>query len=176
MRDAGGGRGPAANDSRMDRITRIGGEAVRELGEAIGARVATGQPIRWSPMFEIGITEIDTEHAGLFGDLNALSHQVVVLNERGIGTKQALGTLNLSLDRHFAQEEKLFDSVAPRLVKAHAEGHRHFSEGLLRIGPILLGEDRSAARAALATLATLLVQHILVDDKEFVGAVRGARA
>lgn len=176
MRDSdGGGRRPAANDSRTDRITRIGGEAVRELADAIGTRVAGGQPIRWSPMFEIGVTEIDIDHARLFRELNDLSHQIVVLDERGIGAQQALGALSERLERHFEHEELLFHAVAPRLEQAHGEGHRHFSEGLLRIGPVLLGEDRAAARAALAMLATLLVQHILVDDKEFVGAVRGAR-
>ena len=45
MRDSdGGGRRPAANDSRMDRITRIGGEADRPAPTVRGLRLASSEP------------------------------------------------------------------------------------------------------------------------------------
>lgn len=172
MRDAGDGGGQDGRESRSSRLARVGGEAVSQLAEGLGARASEGQAIRWSPLLEIGVPVLDVEHRGLVERLNALSRAVVIGAEPDAAAA-AFAALREGLDRHFRHEEALFQEHAPALELLHGEGHQHFEDGVLAMRPTLLGGDRQGAAKAIARLARLLVEHILVDDKEFVGSIHG---
>jgi hemerythrin-like metal-binding protein len=173
MQDGGGGSWSISSANRRGHVARVGGDAVFEVADSIGARVAAGQPVRWSPLFEVGVMEIDQDHAQLFDRLNRLADEVVSPGERGVGLTAAMDEFRDAIGSHFEREEGLFQSLSPSLEQVHEEGHRHFNDGVARLAAALTGEDRDAARSALATLAALFVQHILVDDKQLFGAVRG---
>lgn len=165
--------GEGLGRSRREQIASIGGDAVLEVSDAISSRVAAGQPIRWSQLFELGVAEIDREHAALFEHLNGLSARINSPEDQRLLLVSAFDDFRIALQAHFEHEEAIFHSLAPVLEEAHGEGHQHFSEGVARMASAMTGEDHETARRALALLAALFVQHILVDDKQFIGAVRG---
>lgn len=173
MQDGGGDFWSISGASRREQVARVGGDAVFEVAWSIGARVAAGQPIRWSPLFEVGVKDLDQDHARIFDRLNRLSAQVVSPGESGVALIGALDEFRRAIDVHFEREEALFQSLNPSLERTHGESHRHFNDGVARIATVLTGANREAAKSALASLAVLFVQHILVDDKQFFGAVRG---
>jgi hemerythrin len=150
----------------------VGGAAVSQLAEGLGARASEGLPIRWSPLLEIGVPALDDEHRGLVEHLNALSRAIVTGSEPDVAAA-AFAALRKDLDRHFRHEEALFHEHAPALELMHGEGQRHFEDGVLAIRETLLGGDRRSAAQAIARVAQYLVEHILVDDKEFMGSIRG---
>ena len=78
--------------------------------------------IRWSPLFETAIPELDADHRRLVEMANHLLHEVQKSGDKTV-LKQALSEIELDMRQHFAREEIVFAKTNPDDLQNHRSEH-----------------------------------------------------
>lgn len=129
----------------------------------------------WSDAMGVGITEIDEQHKTLVDILNRL-FLAVVQRESDEITIEILDTLVDYTKTHFGLEEKLLQDAGydPAEFAAHQREHSAFIEKISTAANKHLVEGKSVSFEIINFLKHWLQEHILITDKKYAVALKGA--
>jgi len=126
--------------------------------------------IKWNERYKLGIDIIDMQHKKLF---DLAEEAEVILEQPDYIDKfdnivSLLDELRDYIKYHFSQEEEILLKIGYKKFFAHKVEHTDFIESIygLDLGDI----DRNQNEHALTLLNTLmnwLIEHVLVQDKEW---------
>ena len=126
--------------------------------------------MRWTVAMSVGVPELDEDHQGLIGIINALAAEA-----EGDADPQAVRSSLLGLQRyalvHFEREEKVMKACGFPHLGVHQGEHRDFTltmQGILaRFGEDPGGLAATVAAQALDFLKGWLTHHILLEDMAY---------
>lgn len=126
-------------------------------------------PLPWSINHEVGVPEIDEQHAKLASLLNGLG--AALLNAQP--HEALLAEVVRYTAFHFASEECLMDDCAYRGAAVHRELHRQLLED---VRSLKLDEETMSVSLILRFLQEWLIRHIDGADRDLAAALLAARA
>lgn len=118
-------------------------------------------PLEWTDSFSVGNEKMDEQHKGLMVLINMLDDADM--------TGPVLDQLQIYVDEHFRDEERLMEEAGYAGLPAHRKQHAAFEEWLESVQQV----QRRAEVAALLResvqdyLKKWLVDHILVSDQAY---------
>lgn len=164
----------ARADAALYRAKKAGRNLVEADRTAVGRAAAHGGLIQivWHPAFESGNPQLDTEHQGLFDEINALLWVLIVAERPLEELRVAIDTLFDNLVQHFRDEERLLQHIGYPDLAAHVQLH----EALTGQAAVLI-EDFSGGRGDIGALFTFLARdvvahHIASKDRDYFPYVR----
>ena len=128
--------------------------------------------LKWSPLMEVGLTEIDADHRLLFELLNRV-HEASDRPDQG-PVMAILRELGRHTELHFGREEDLM----AQCNYASAEFHRHEHRELFRQIKNYMDElnaGRLVASSVALFMQRWLLQHIAGADRELCAMLREYR-
>ncbi|MDQ7989830.1 MAG: diguanylate cyclase [Candidatus Dactylopiibacterium sp.] len=144
--------------------------------ETVG--LADSALLRWRPEYLTGHALIDREHRTLFDATARLRRLAAVdgVNRPGVLRESlltALARLREQLAQHFANEERLLESIDWPGLTAHRVSHAH---ELARIDACRAAfiEGREPPEVIARTLSREIANHMLGPDREFMAALVSA--
>jgi hemerythrin-like metal-binding protein/PAS domain S-box-containing protein len=143
---------PYATDKLLARMTRLAAGAVPP-------------PLTWSAAHNVGIREIDEQHARLGELLNELASVL----RSGEDPAAALREVIRYTEFHFADEERLMAEHDYHATAAHEAMHRRLLD---EIGAFRPGIDGVSVGLALDYLEDWLLRHVDEQDRELAKALR----
>ena len=134
------------------------------------------ETFQWSPLFETGLVEVDTQHQRLVHLVNQLSQDADSATPEHID--QALNELAEYTVYHFQCEEAIMaqDQVAASHRDRHMETHRRFVAQVVDWLERRKAGEPINLRQLLDFLANWLIFHILGDDQSLGRQVLAIRA
>ncbi|HTW70668.1 MAG TPA: bacteriohemerythrin [Acetobacteraceae bacterium] len=154
-------------DSALYRAKRGGGGCRAWAGEETAAGIIP-QLIVWSTANEVGVRQMDAQHAHLFDLLNVLAEALQNGREPKPPFREFIG----AVARHFADEERLMVEAGYPSAARHREEHQRLLAEVA--GLVLDGQDVSAS-LVLRYLQDWLCRHIDGFDRDFAGYFKHAR-
>ena len=125
----------------------------------------------WTPIYEVGVPEIDAQHKQLMGYVNQM-FQAMVANSGAGAVGEVLERLLAYTEMHFEFEERLMRHGNAAGFEAHQLTHQQLLARVLDLKDRnLAGEDR-IDEEAINLLRDWLVDHILHSDARQAAAVR----
>jgi hemerythrin len=121
--------------------------------------------IRWKPVYETGIVELDNEHRELLVAINRLYEAI-----RDKRSEEVLNEVMSLLDdytcHHFQHEERLMEEYHYPDLPKHREQHQNLIESLQTIKnePV---EIATMATNLFSFLRAWLLKHIVEEDKPY---------
>jgi diguanylate cyclase (GGDEF)-like protein/hemerythrin-like metal-binding protein len=134
----------------------------------VSAAEAAPAPLIWNVSHEVGVHEIDEQHANLAALLNTLSSALCNGREHAALLEEVVRYAGF----HFATEEGLMRSCGYEGEAAHRDMHRRLLDDL---GSLRLDEDVSISLAA-RYLNTWLLRHVDGADCDLAAALRAIGA
>jgi len=158
-----------AADAALDAAKRLGRGCVAWASAASPAQTAPA-PLIWNVAHEVGVREIDEQHAALAALLNAIAAALRNGQEHAEMFREIVRYTGI----HFAAEERLMQSCAYDEEAAHRDMHRRLLDDLrsLRL------EDYEGASVSLTLryLQEWLLRHVDGADRDLAAALRAAGA
>ena len=146
------------------------------IGEKM-KKTETIEYIRWEKRFELGIPYLDAQHHQLVAICNEL-YQTIVINKSRTDTPSWQQSLSIAIrktveyiKKHFTDEENLMTIISYKDFPAHKARHQEF---IIKVSDLLVMFDYLAYQDAMdfiKFLYTWTLEHIAVEDKQFVPAV-----
>jgi len=132
--------------------------------------------IVWNDEMSVGIPEIDADHKHFFALIHDLNRAITEHK----APEEIRGGLQVIIDdaeRHFSQEERLFEEWQYPDTGKHAGSHANALEALRVIMKnfIPYGHDSSWIDAGLR-IKDILLYHILNEDMKYADFYRNSRA
>lgn len=125
--------------------------------------------LQWRDELDSGISVIDDQHRRIVDMINQL-HQAQLRADAGVVATVIEELVDYTLS-HFAFEESMMEEAGYAFTRAHKRVHELF---IRRVGEyrerFARGED--VADELKSLLGRWLFNHILNDDRDYVGAVR----
>lgn len=117
--------------------------------------------LKWDDSYSVGDEHLDEQHKGLIRLINRL--------DSGIPVPVALDELQIYVDVHFRDEERMLETAGYPDLAAHKIQHAAFEEWLAASRQACRsGEVVGLLRDSISSyLKTWLVNHILVSDKAY---------
>ncbi|UCH75283.1 MAG: hemerythrin family protein [Rhodospirillales bacterium] len=117
--------------------------------------------LKWHDSYSVGDDHLDEQHRGLILLINRL--------DSGVSVPTALDELQIYVDEHFREEERMLEAVDYPDLAAHKRQHAAFEEWLEASRQACRsGEVVGLLRESISSyLKTWLVNHILVSDKAY---------
>jgi hemerythrin len=120
----------------------------------------------WNDSYEIGITEIDTQHRQLVDIINELSDAMIA--QKGYKTApQILQKLVDYIQLHFSTEEEIMRRGNYPALDKHRQEHHEMTGKVLEFRKNYSKNHEVSPSAVLGFLCDWLKNHILVSDKEY---------
>ncbi|MDH5556005.1 MAG: bacteriohemerythrin [Alphaproteobacteria bacterium] len=115
----------------------------------------------WKPEYSVGDDHLDDQHKGLIELIDMLE------NESRMG--EVLERLEVYVDEHFRDEERILENASYPDIVAHKQQHKAFEEWLaVSRRAFREPEVASMLRDSIrAYLKSWLVNHIMVSDKDY---------
>lgn len=131
--------------------------------------------VAWDDTLLTGVPDIDRHHRRMFDELNGFFGRM--MQGEGIeGARHMVETLSTALRTHFTDEELLMrTSSYPGLAK-HQARHQAFLQRFSELRNEVETGAPNAGQVLFNFVADWLKDHILVEDKAFVGFKRLAKA
>ncbi len=126
----------------------------------------------WSPAFELGVPQMDREHAELFARTKALAHTTRVRAGVGWWRGELQNVLRLAA-RHFGAEERMMAASSFDGLAAHRKEHWRLLADLQALAD---HADKMAATLITRYLRNWLIVHIENYDKAAAACIRQAGA
>jgi len=122
--------------------------------------------LTWSPMFSVGVKEIDDQHKKLIDLANRLNDGMAAGKGKEILDKifQELVAYTVS---HFATEERLMATHNYAETAAHKEAHKKLIETVAELKRKHDSGDNVLTSQVMTFLRDWLTKHILNTDKAF---------
>lgn len=129
--------------------------------------------ILWKSEFETGYKPVDEQHKELVKILNDL-YRSSLDRESDIkeSFKEAIKKTIDYASYHFAYEEKIMRAVKYEKAMSHMAKHRIFSQEILKQVSLYEQGSRFVANQFVRFLRDWLLNHIAVEDKEFIKTVK----
>ena len=117
--------------------------------------------LQWDETWSVGDTHLDEQHKGLIGLINKLGS--------GAPVPSVLGELQIYVDEHFRDEERMLEAAGYPDLAAHKLQHAAFEEWLEASRQATRsGEVVGLLRDSIGSyLKSWLVNHIMVSDKAY---------
>jgi hemerythrin len=121
------------------------------------------ESLEWDEAWSVGDARLDEQHQGLIRLINRLGS--------GAPVSIVLDELQIYVDEHFRDEERMMEMMAYPDLAAHRQQHAAFEEWLEASRQACRsGEVVGLLRDSISSyLKTWLVNHILVSDKAYSG-------
>ena len=121
------------------------------------------ESLEWDEAWSVGDARLDEQHQGLIRLINRLGS--------GAPVSIVLDELQIYVDEHFRDEERMMEMAAYPDLAAHRQQHAVFEEWLEASRQACRsGEVVGLLRDSISSyLKTWLVNHILVSDKAYSG-------
>jgi hemerythrin len=126
----------------------------------------------WDPSYEVGITEIDTQHKRIIQYINEL--QAVIRTKDREKIAEVINGVAEYTVTHFAYEEMLMRECDYAEFDAHKKIHDDFIALVTRYSNDF-AEGRDVAGQLMAELQIWLIHHIVNTDKRYVGPIKEMR-
>lgn len=126
--------------------------------------------IRWTKEYEIGIPSVDEQHKQLVRLMNDLFDAMRINDTKGIVS--VLDGLVQYTDYHFNQEELLMEHNKYPELEGHAKIHDGFSSKIEKFKQGYLEGKADLSDELLEFLKKWLINHILVQDKQYVSFIK----
>lgn len=161
----------------MDEVNRLYGVVESLKISSAGFRLdnrsqAKGSFIQWSDVFSVNIKLIDEQHKQLFRIINDL-HSAWKENR----PSEAIGNIFSGLveytDKHFKQEEELFDRYGYPETPSHMEAHRALVGKAVEIKDKFAKGQLKVDAEVMNFLKNWLNNHILRVDKKYSAFLNG---
>lgn len=129
--------------------------------------------VKWSPEYETGYRDIDSDHRSIFALINHLDDKVNE-GDSDASIKTTLEALIKYVDTHFEREEALMAACGYSELDAHKAVHRQlagrvaFYKDSYDRGPEVFDMDDF-----MYFLAQWLSDHILLADMDYVSVIKG---
>ncbi len=119
--------------------------------------------LEWDEAWSVGDARLDDQHKGLIGLINRLGS--------GAPVPIVLDELQIYVDEHFRDEERMMEAAGYPDIAAHKLQHAAFEEWLEASRQASRsGEVVGLLRDSISSyLKTWLVTHIMVSDKAYSG-------
>jgi diguanylate cyclase (GGDEF)-like protein/hemerythrin-like metal-binding protein len=157
-----------AADGALYHAKRGGGGCCAWAGERTVAAGTILPLFVWSTAYELGVPEMDAQHAQLFVLLNVLAEALQNARDPMPPFHDFIG----AVARHFADEERLLVEACYPDISRHREQHQRLLAEVA--GLVLDGEDISTS-LVLRYLQDWLCRHIDGADRDYAGYVDPAR-
>lgn len=132
------------------------------------------EPLKWGPVYELGIPDLDAQHRLL---LSLVNEVVAAVSEREqVRLEPVLDQLVEYAKVHFAEEERRMAAAEFPNMKAHIREHHGFQERVLELYSRYLGGDTRVALELSAFLRAWLVAHIQGSDRHYIPYLQKPRA
>ena len=126
----------------------------------------------WSPEFELGVPQMDREHAELFARTESLAHKTRMRVDASWLRGELQDLLKLAA-RHFAAEERMMTTAFFAGLEMHREEHWRLIADLQALAD---HADKMAATLIRRYLRNWLIVHIETYDKAAADCIRQAVA
>jgi hemerythrin-like metal-binding protein len=127
--------------------------------------------IEWDASLALGIPEIDQHHHRMFDELNSYFSRMID-GEGREGAAQMMQALNVSMRKHFTEEEgAMRQADYPGLARHHSL-HEGFLRDFERLKQDAEGQGTDAANGLFEFVARWVQSHIQKEDKDFVDYTR----
>jgi len=119
--------------------------------------------LKWDESYSVGDARLDEQHKGLIRLINRLGS--------GAPVPVVLDELQIYVDEHFRDEERMLETAGYPDLAAHKLQHAAFEEWLEASRQACRsGEVVGLLRDSISSyLKTWLINHILVSDKAYAG-------
>ena len=119
--------------------------------------------LKWDDSYSVGDARLDDQHKGLIRLINRLGS--------GAPVPIVLDELQIYVDEHFRDEERMLETAGYPDLAAHKLQHAAFEEWLEASRQACRsGEVVGLLRDSISSyLKTWLINHILVSDKAYAG-------
>lgn len=132
--------------------------------------------IVWKDDFNTGYKRIDDQHKELVSIINDLYDSA---NDKDIETAKVKESFKKAIKRtidyasyHFSYEEKIMHAMDYSRTKDHISRHRSFSNEVIDQVSLYEQGSRFVANQFVRYLRDWLLNHIVVEDKVFIGEIR----
>lgn len=124
--------------------------------------------ISWDEKYSIGIEMIDAQHQKLFEYLNFYYESLLACQENGVANDVIKSMLNSLVDYakyHFAEEEKVMNSIKGVDFSVHFEEHKDFCSKVASFkAKVFLGEN--ITYELFDFMKNWLLTHIMLSDQK----------
>ena len=129
----------------------------------------TKPPITWTDDLNVGIDDIDKQHRGIVQYINQLHDACQTQNREAVALviEQLIGYTQ----SHFSFEEAMMEKARYDFLPVHKRIHNLF-ERRIRSYQDRFAKGEDVAAELLDTLVKWLANHIKLEDKNYVFAVR----
>ncbi len=125
----------------------------------------------WSPIYEVGVREIDAQHKQLMGFVNEM-FDALMSNTGADAVGDVLDRLVAYTEMHFGFEEQLMERGEAKGLDEHKAAHRRLLAQVLQLRERHSAGDDHVDEQAIDLLREWLVNHILHDDTLRAAEVR----
>lgn len=125
----------------------------------------------WKTEYETGHPMIDSQHQTIFEHANRLLDTLFANDSHQI-RQESVEQLLAFIEYHFQAEESLLVAHHSSRITAHARGHRHLLERAHAILDNHQNHQISAADFLYFFINELILQHMLVDDRQLSAHLR----
>jgi len=122
--------------------------------------------LTWSPMFSVGVKEIDEQHKSLIAIANRLNEQMAGGKGRDV-LDRIFNELVAYTQTHFAFEEKLMATHGYTASAKHKEEHRNLVTAVADLKKKHDKGENVLTSQVMTFLRDWLTKHILNSDKAF---------
>lgn len=128
--------------------------------------------LSWRSSYELGVTQIDTEHRFLFALINEFHDTHKAGGSRG-DVLQVLTRLIAYAEVHFQHEQGLMTAEAYPRIEHHIGAHDGLVRSIFKLNDSLESGVANVDAKALQFLKLWLTEHIVQEDLDFADFLRG---
>jgi hemerythrin-like metal-binding protein len=122
--------------------------------------------IDWTEKLSVGVARYDEQHKKLIEIINRM-HEAMRKGQGKAILDQVLGELVEYTQKHFADEEKSFDTYAYPDKEAHVKEHRDLIDQVVALKKKMDAGDLFVPVELMEMLRSWLSKHILETDKKY---------
>lgn len=131
--------------------------------------------INWGDHYSVGVPVMDRQHKRLADIVNQLQTELrASANSNRLGL--LLTALSQEIQTHFADEEKLMESIGFPGTAKHAESHVALYKRLEQLQERFGGEDKPSVNEVMIFFRDWFVDHIQKEDREYGVFIYNQRA
>jgi hemerythrin-like metal-binding protein len=123
--------------------------------------------VEWIPKFDLGISEIDTQHKQLISIMNKLCNALNNGEENKI-IAEIIKEMWSYAHYHFELEEKYFDEFHYEKTEEHKAWHRAFYKKVEDLAKDFDKGGKTVAIDAISFLGRWFIDHTQTFDREYV--------
>lgn len=160
-----------ASDMLVRGIHQIEMTGTLVSGMSARFRLKDGDLLPWSPLFVLGIAEIDAQHQRLVQMINELYRSMSSGSEAEDIARLVDGLLEYTVN-HFHYEEELFAKRKYPQATEHTAEHEAFRDRALEFREALGQGDPTLGPRLMTLLTEWLTHHIMESDRAYVPYLR----